>query len=285
MSKRDIAKRPARGAPPEAGDVHDPSLSSTLIRGIEVLQCFTASDAALGNAEIARRVGIQRPTVSRLCKTLLHLGYLRRDSKGAFRLAPGLLTLNYPVLAAMPWRHEVLAPLRELATMCDGNSSIGVMSGDSFVHIQTAGNPPGWPHVPDIGQSGPLYRSALGWSLLSLLNDGDFKNKIDEVRRLHSKEFGAFADLTRAAVARCRKQGFCVSYGDWSPNLVAAAAPLGRTQDGLHVAIACAVPRYRAVAEYFETDLGPRLAAAAESLRASGLFTLPSDARGKAKVT
>jgi DNA-binding IclR family transcriptional regulator len=264
----------------EDGSVsYDASLSSTLIRGIEILQCFSAKDIVLSNAEIARRVGLNRPTVSRLCKTLLFLGYLRRDEMGWFRLAPKLLSLNYPVLSAMPWRHEVLGPMRELAEMCGGNASLGVMSGDSFVHIQTAGSPPGWPHIPDIGQTGPLHRSGLGWSLLSMLDAKSFEAKITELRNLYAEEFAEFADKTHAAVARCRTQGFCVSYGDWRPTLVAAAAPLGITQDGLAVAIACALPKYRAVADYFENDLGPRLANAAESLRLTGIFKYPAPER------
>lgn len=280
MSKaRDIAKaRADRRVSRDPGSEQDPSLSSTLIRGIEILQCFSSGDRALGNAEISRRLGLNRPTVSRLCKTLVHLGYLRRDAKGAFRLAPKLLALNYPVLSAMPWRHEVLGPMRELAELCSGNASLGVMSGDSFVHIETAGIPPGWPHVPDIGQTGPLHRSALGWSLLSLLHGREFADKIAEIRSLHPEDYAAFAEAAAAAIGRCRREGFCVSYGDWRPNLVAAGAPLGRTEDGLCVAIACAVPRYRAVAAYFETDLGPRLAEAAESIRLSGVFALPEPA-------
>lgn len=253
----------------------DASLSSTLIRGIEILQCFSATDRALGNAEIARRVGLNRPTVSRLCKTLVHLGYLRRDAKGAFRLSPKLLALNYPVLSSMPWRHDVVRTMRELADMCDGNCSLGVMSGDSFVHIQTAGIPPGWPFVPDIGQTGPLLRSALGWALLSMLHGREFEAKISEIKDLNPEEFTACEERAAAAISRCRAEGFCVSYGDWRANLVAAAAPLGRTEDGLWVAIACAVPSYRAVAEYFERDFGPRLAAAAEAIRLSGVFALP----------
>lgn len=263
------------GGASDSGAAHDASLSSTLIRGIEILQCFASGDRALGNSEIARRLGLNRPTVSRLCKTLVHLGYLRRDAKGAFRLAPKLLALNYPVLSAMPWRHEVLRPMRDLAEMCAGNASLGVMSGDSFVHIQTAGVPPGWPHIPDIGQTGPLHRSAIGWSLLSLLHGREYDDKIAEISWLHREEFAAFAEKTAAAVERCRAEGFCVSYGDWRPNLVAAATPLGRTEDGLCVAIACALPSYRAVADYFETDLGPRLADAAQSIRLSGVFVLP----------
>ncbi|KQW21392.1 hypothetical protein ASC80_15050 [Afipia sp. Root123D2] len=263
----------------ELGASIDPSLSSTLIRGIEILRCFNSSDLSLSNSEIARRLNLNRPTVSRLCKTLMHLGYLRRDDKDAFRLAPRLLALNYPVLSAMPWRHEVLHPMRELAQMCSGNCSLGVMSGDLFVHIETAGNPPGWPHVPDIGQTGPLHRSALGWSLLSMQRDAEFAIKIDELKSLYPEEFAAYSAKVNAGVARCRQEGFCVSYGDWRPNLVAAAAPLGRTADGLCVAIACGVPRYRADANYFETDLGPRLASASELIRSSGLFVLPNAER------
>jgi DNA-binding IclR family transcriptional regulator len=259
----------------DPGAAHDPSLSSTLMRGIEILRCFSSGDQTLGNAELARRLGLNRPTVSRLCKTLMHLGYLRRDAKGAFRLAPQLLALNYPVLSGMPWRHDVLQPMRELAAMCAGNCALGVMSGDAFVHVQNAGSPPGWPYVPDIGQTGPLHRSALGWSLLSLLRGRELEEKMTELQTLHPDEFAAYAVKTHAAIERCLGEGFCISYGDWRSNIVAAGAPLGRTQDGLCVAIACGVPRYRAAADYFENDLGPRLASAAESIRYSGFFTKP----------
>ena len=64
---------------PVAAEAQDASLSSTLMRGIEILQCFDSGGGALGNAEISRRLDLSRPTVSRLCKTLVHLGYLRRD--------------------------------------------------------------------------------------------------------------------------------------------------------------------------------------------------------------
>lgn len=270
--------QPPREEPEAGGSGIDPSLSSTLIRGIEVLRCFSAADQALSNGEIARRVGLNRPTVSRLCKTLMHLGYLRRDARESYRLAPQLLALAYPVLSAMPWRHDVLQTMRELADLCAGNCSLGVMSGESFVHIQTAGSPPRWPHVPDIGQTGSLYRSALGWSLLSLLAGAEHEAKLAELAGLHPEEFALYEGKTRTAVERCRQEGFCVSYGDWRPDLFAAAAPLGRTADGLYVALACAVPRYRAGADYFETDLGPRLASAAQSIRYSGVFSLPEKA-------
>ncbi|MEO1687209.1 MAG: helix-turn-helix domain-containing protein, partial [Pseudomonadota bacterium] len=50
-----------------AAEEDDLSLASTLMRGLAVLGCFQSGTEALGNAEIARRLDLNRATVSRLC--------------------------------------------------------------------------------------------------------------------------------------------------------------------------------------------------------------------------
>lgn len=248
-------------------------LSTTLIRGLEVLQCFSNEDRALSNAEISKRLGINRPNVSRLCKTLVHVGFLRRDAKGLFRLAPNLLSLAYPCLSAMSWRHEATDMLNEVADMTGGSITMSVMSGDRFVQIKTAGQKDGYPHVPEIGLHGPLLRSSTGRALLSLLEGQALADKMDELSVRDPESYAETRDLTLQSIERCRSEGFCVSYGEWRANIVAAAAPLGPTDDGLLVALACGMPRFRVVAGQFESDIGPRLVSVADALRAKGLFT------------
>ncbi|MBF9052285.1 helix-turn-helix domain-containing protein [Roseobacter sp. HKCCD9010] len=264
---------------PDEEGMADGALSSTLMRGLAVLGCFTVTDGSLSNSEIARRINLGRPTVSRLCKTLVHLGYLRKDDRGAFRLAPGLLALTHPVLAATPWRHRVAGPMREIADMYDGNVALAVLSEDRFVHIQTAGDPLNFPHVPEMGITGPLHRSAGGRALLSLLSSQALYDKLAELRARHPEEFARHAAHTRASIERCWREGFCVSYGEWHHNIFVASAPLGRSEDGLLVALTCALPRYRTRAEMVEADLGPRLAGLADSLRMTGLFHAPEIGR------
>ncbi len=248
-------------------------LSTTLIRGLEVLQCFSNDDRALSNAEISKRLGMNRPTVSRLCKTLVHVGFLRRDTKGLFRLAPNLLSLAYPCLSAMSWRHDATEIMNEVAEMTGGSITMSVMSGDRFVQIKTAGQKDGYPHVPEIGLNGPLIRSSTGRALLSLLEGQELSDKLDELSVGDPEGFAQTKDLTLSSIEDCRTRGFCVSYGEWRSNIVAAAAPLGQTEDGLYVALACGMPRFRVVEGQFEADIGPRLASMADALRAKGLFS------------
>ncbi|MEL6433630.1 MAG: IclR family transcriptional regulator [Pseudomonadota bacterium] len=247
-------------------------LSTTLIRGLEVLQCFSNDDRALSNAEISKRLGMNRPTVSRLCKTLVHVGFLRRDAKGMFRLAPNLLSLAYPCLSAMSWRHATTDLMNEVAEMTGGSITMSVMSGDRFVQIKTAGEKDGYPHVPEIGLNGPLLRSSTGRALLSLLDGPELTEKLEELSLSDPAGYEETRELTHQGIEQCRVQGFCVSHGEWRSNIVAAATPLGCTEDGLLVALACGMPRFRVHAGQFEADIGPRLASVADALRSKGLF-------------
>ena len=54
----------------------DRNFVTALARGVELLRAFGPDDDFLGNAELSRRTGIPRPTVSRLTYTLASLGYL-----------------------------------------------------------------------------------------------------------------------------------------------------------------------------------------------------------------
>ncbi|MBR9865007.1 MAG: IclR family transcriptional regulator [Rhodobacteraceae bacterium] len=260
---------------PEASYAVDHALSSTLMRGLEILALFNDSVDRLSNAEIARQLGLNRATVSRLCKTLIHMGYLRRDPKGQFLLAPRILALSYPVLSATRWRHQLVGPMREIAEMSSGNCTLAVISGDQFVQVYSVGNPTSFPHVPEPGITGPLHRSASGRALLSLLDGQDLYDMLANLRHDFPEEFEEHSTLTADAITRCRTEGFCASYGDWRPNIVALGTPLGQTSDGLYVALACGLPRFSAREDYVENDLGPRMAKAAESIRMTGLFEPP----------
>ena len=251
------------------------TLSATLMKGLEILGLYSDQQDSLTNAEIARQLKLNRATVSRLCKTLVHVGYLRRDTKGSFRLAPQILALSYPVLAATRWRHQLVPAMREIAEMSAGNCTLAVLSGNQFVQVQTAGDPASFPHTPEPGITGPLHRSASGRALMSMLDGQELCDTLAELRHRFPQEFDDHAEQTAADIARCQTEGFCTSYGDWRPNIVAVSTPLGTTTDGLRVALSCGLPRFRAREEYVETDLGPRMAEAANAIRLSGVFTAP----------
>ena len=89
----------------------DRNFVTALARGLEILRCFGPSDEYLGNAELAKRTSIPRPTVSRMTATLTQLGYLRyAENLEKYRLGPGAIhtgpNRNHKTLAAL-WDEDV----------------------------------------------------------------------------------------------------------------------------------------------------------------------------------
>ena len=82
-----------------------PNFASTLANGLDVLGCFSGTEPTLGNKDIAERLGLSKPTVSRLTFTLVALGYLRRERRtGKYMLSPAVLPLGYPLLSQLTIR-------------------------------------------------------------------------------------------------------------------------------------------------------------------------------------
>ncbi|PHQ71838.1 MAG: hypothetical protein COB93_02140 [Sneathiella sp.] len=250
----------------------DSSLSSTLIRGMKILGCFRDAEEALTNTQIAKRLDINKATVSRLCKTLISLRYIRRDPKGSFRLAPGILALSYPVFSSMKWRQQAVGLMSEFADFAKGNASLAVFNGPEAVYIQTAGDISNFPHVPETGMTIPVPQTATGRSLLSMLSEPELALKYQEIENHFPGSIERFSTRIDAAIMSCRENGYCISFGEWRENIYAISAPVGRTADGLEVTISCGIPSYRARKEEVENDLAPRLASVAENLRLFNIF-------------
>ena len=257
----------------------DPSLSTTLIHGLSILDCFKQSGSlpasrkiAMSNAEISAQLGMNKATVSRLCKTLVSQNYLQKNEAGKFLLAPRILALSYPILSSMAWRQRASELMDGLAQFTQGNISLGVFSGAETVFIKTTGALTNFPHVPEIGMTTPLPETSTGRALLSMLTPDELEAKLAEIKQSYPEALSRYAGEIATAIESCQSRGFCVSFGDWRQTIYGASSPVGRTSDGLCVVISCGVPSYRSNADEFEHDLGPRLATVAENLRLMDIF-------------
>lgn len=260
--------------PVDSEEEKDASLSTTLLHGLSILDCFKQSGnqlsnrkIAMSNAEISQQLGMNKATVSRLCKTLMSQNYLQKNSAGKFLLAPRILALSYPILSSMSWRQRAGELMDGLATFAQGNVSLSVFSGAETVFIKTSGGLTNYPHVPEIGMTTPLPETSSGRALLALLTPDELDQKLAEIKQAYPEALARHASKISDSIASCQTRGFCVAFGDWRANIFAASAPVGRTKDGICVSLTCGVPSYRSHRDEIETDLGPRIALVAENLR------------------
>jgi len=252
-----------------AESADDAAFATTLAKGLVVLEAFKAGATLLGNSELSTLTGIPRPTVARLTHTLAELGYLRYDAERAkYRVGARALRMAHPLLADMQFRQVARPMMQELAQSVRGTVSIGLLDGSSMIYVETARSGDVGPHVPDVGMPIPVVMTAMGRAAAAALPAADAAQL--EARLAGEAElWAAFRDRYRAGIAQCAERGFATCFGEYMASIHAVAAPLFFARELKQVfSINCGIPAFRLQSGQLEAEIGPRLVALADGVRA-----------------
>lgn len=201
---------------------------TALARGLSILNAFQPDELELGNQEIAKRVGLAKPTVSRLTYTLTRLGYLQYSAEaGKYRIGMAALALGYRSMSNMYIR-RIAKPLLERAAreleMC---AALGYRDELSAVYLEYARGPALLPYALEPGSRIPLATTALGRSLIVDLPPHEMESLMKELRRaVHRDSWAHVRTGIEQAAADYRHFGVIISLGDWEPQVHSVGMPL-----------------------------------------------------------
>ncbi len=214
----------------------------------------------LRNKDIVDRLGLTKPTVSRLTFTLLGLGYLRRDrSTGSYSLGPAVLSLGYPLLSQLAIRRIASPEMLELARKARGPVSVGARDRLQVVYVDTVQGHETSTAKPDIGSRRPMLRTAIGRALLYALRQDERAMVYQRIEASMPQEWAALSGKVNEARAQIEADGFCVAIGDWQPTLAAVAVPMRSTLNGMALAFNLTVPAHATSRRQLQRSLGPKL--------------------------
>lgn len=230
----------------------------SLARGFEVLRAFRSEDRGISNAELARRTGLPKPTLSRLTFTLLSLGYLHLDEEtGRYSLHPHVLTLGYPVLSQLSIRELARPLMQELADTVRGAVVLGVRDGLSIIIVERARHRTmaTWPL--DIGVARDIATTAIGRAYIVALKPDERSELLERVRADDPSRWREIERGIDTSLQSYSEKGYTISAGDWVPEFSAVGVPL-ILKDGTIVPLNCGIYSNR-VDEGKLKDMGERL--------------------------
>jgi DNA-binding IclR family transcriptional regulator len=253
--------------------VRDQRFSTTLAHGLDLLGSFRVGEPALSNRQFAERTGLSKATVSRLTYTLAEIGFLKYDlEQRKYRLGAAALSVSYPLLSSLRIRQIARPMMRELANAARGSASLGMRDRTNMVYIETSRGHDAITFRPDIGASLHIVRSAMGRAWAAQLAPADLAVLREQIRASDPAEWRDYGARFSASVKAFRRQGFCISLGDWRGEIHAVAAPIGFAIDGETLVFNCGVPALHLGAGALEHEIGPRLVAMVRSVeQAMGL--------------
>lgn len=251
---------------------NDRQFAINLSRGLEVLRAFTVESQLLGNKEICERTNLPKATVSRLTYTLEKLGYLLRVERlQKYRLGPGVLMLGYPMLAGMDIRHLARPHMEKLASATGWTVNLGMLGKSELIYIDALRLDQGNFLKPDIGSSRPLLRTSMGRALLLASSEKDRRAILNRLKLSDPNDFRKDYQYLQRDQEHFERHGYCLSRGDWEPDVYAVAVPLrvGSSDDPL-IAINCTMSGVKLTQAELAKQIIPHLQAAKRNIERDG---------------
>ena len=207
-------------APKESKRKEDRHFVTALARGLDVLACFRAFDSELGNAELAKRCGLPKSTISRLTHTLTELGYLQaltdpvryRLGSSALALAPAAQQGAEVLAVARPY-------MQELADLSQGVASLIVRDRGRMLVFENCQSETYLTLRVAVGSRVSGLNTAAGRAYLVALPPAEQRQALTAFRT-DEKVAPAEAEAILAnSRDEQRRLGCTTSFGEWLPDI------------------------------------------------------------------
>ncbi len=200
-----------------------------LARGLEIIEAL-GEMGWMKLANLGAHTGIDRTTVYRIVNTLVETGYvIRREEDGAVNLSRKVLQIGQNLRDNDLVAQTVMAHLSRLTQVIKWPCDFGVLSeGSLHIAASTHGMSPMSMHRAMVGNTRPLFRSAIGKALLAALPDAELDEMIETVKHMGGPDArdAKATDQVRRSLAEVREQGYASAVGTTERNFSAIAVAI-----------------------------------------------------------
>src|SRR5215213_5217066 len=144
----------------------------SVTKAIRLLDMLGQGNGAYGVSELARRVDMDKSSVSRMLRTLEQAGYVEQDPvTQRYSLGLNLGVLGYKALRKMDLRSAARPLLERLAGRTGEGAHMAILADRRAFYVDQVAPDRGVGVDSPIGTLAPLYCTALGKALLAFQPD------------------------------------------------------------------------------------------------------------------
>lgn len=195
----------------------------SVARALSLLDELSQSEDGLGVNELARRIGVNASTASRLLATLESAGMVQRDGQGPYRLGLALVTLAERVLARLDLGTLARPVLIELMEQTGETATLSLPGEREAMTVDSVPSRSSVVSMARLGRPSVSHATAVGKVMLAF-GGGPLPRERDLVA-LTDRTITHRAAL-EAAIAQVREQGYATVFGEREAEVNAIAAPV-----------------------------------------------------------
>jgi DNA-binding IclR family transcriptional regulator len=216
-----------------------PDRGTVLGKVLLVLQAFRPDDDALSLAELARRTGLAKATVHRLCAELTAARLLDRTDGAGYRLGRQLFELGMRASVERGLLEVAIPFMQDLYERTHETVHVGIREGTEVVYVGKIGGHHQAAAPSRVGGRMPLHCTALGKVLLAFAESEVLAEVVAAGLVRKTARTLVAPGLLRAELQRIAAAGVGFEHEESATGIVCVAAPV--RDSGEHVVAALSV--------------------------------------------
>jgi DNA-binding IclR family transcriptional regulator len=236
-------------------------------RAATILGALGSGTPRLGVTEIAERVGLAKPTVYGLLRTLEKHDLVAQDpDTGKYSLGPGVLQLGNAYLDGSELRARSLLWAEALAQRANEAVWVATLSGSRVIVLHHVFRPDNTVQILEVGAAIPWHACALGHAIVAHLPaTAAARVMAADLVPLTGRTKTTRAALSRA-LAQVRKQGYALEDQEATVGDAGVAAPIVNREGGVAGSIGLVGPAERLLEPKTRDELARAVVESARSV-------------------
>jgi DNA-binding IclR family transcriptional regulator len=213
---------------------------------LDILETIRESRSGLSLADIARALGLPKPTAYRIVATLESRGYVMRNPSGHYLIARKMFDLRQDESEEQALLRAAQPVMVKLVDSCRETVNLGVLDGGEVVVISTVESPQSIRMTSKVGNRRYLHSTALGKVMLSGLPEKEVQRliRIQGLPKLTARTIFTRQALS-AELDLVRRQGYAMDNEENESDGRCLGAPIVSVGNRVVAALSISAPIFR----------------------------------------
>lgn len=192
-------------------------------RAFQLLEHVAAGHGSVALSRLAATTGLPLPTIHRLMRTLVRLGYMRQEDSRRYALGPRLIVLGEAATRALgEWS---ASRLRELAAKTGESANLAVLEGDDVLYVAQVAGSHSMRMFTEPGRRVLPHCTAVGKAMLAQLSESHVRAILARTGMMrYTPTTITEPDDLMAQLAEIRDRGYAIDDGEQEVGVRCVAA-------------------------------------------------------------
>ncbi|MEV4776503.1 IclR family transcriptional regulator [Microbacterium sp. LTA6] len=185
----------------------------SVARVFDLLELIADAGGDVTLSELSTSANLPLPTIHRLLRTLVSLGYARQLANRRYALGPKLVRLGE--VANRKFGQIAMPQLKDLVERLGETANLATIDGDRVIYVSQAPSPHAMRMFTEVGRRSFLHSTGVGKAILAQLDDNAVREIIARTGMPRATERSLDSiDALLADLALTRERGYAIDDGE-----------------------------------------------------------------------